>query len=38
MTKMRQDNDVIDRIGPVHVENETKLSGPIRQGAVYDVK
>ena len=30
MTKMRQDNDVIDRIGPVHVENETKLSGPIR--------
>ena len=38
MTKMRQDNDVTDCIGPILAKNETKLSGPIRQGTVYYVK
>ena len=30
MMKMRTDNDVIDHIGPLYIENETKLSWPIR--------
>ena len=26
MMKMRQDNDMVDRIGLLYIENETKLS------------
>ena len=35
MTKTTQDNDMADYIGVVYTKNETKLSGPIRLGAVY---
>ena len=31
MTKTRQDNDVIDRIGLVYVETETEQQRPIDQ-------
>ena len=36
MTKTRQDNDMTDHIGPLYIENETKLSCSIWQGMVYD--
>ena len=34
--KTRQDNDVIDYIGAVYTENDTKLSWLIGPGADYD--
>ena len=36
VTKIKQDNDVINRIGVVYSKIETKLSGPIWLGLVYD--
>ena len=36
MTKTRQDNDVIDRIGVVYAENDIELSWPIESGANCD--
>ena len=36
MKKMRQDNDMTDRIGSLYAENETHLLWPIWQGMVYD--
>lgn len=36
MTKTRQDNDLIDRIGLVYVKNDNELSGLIRSDVVYD--
>ena len=38
VTKTRQDNDVIHHIGAAYVENNTKLSWPIKLGANYDEK
>ena len=38
MTKSRQDNNVTDHTGALYAKNETELSWPIRQGAVYDVE
>ena len=34
--KIRDNNNVTDRIGTVYAENENELSWPIRQGVVYD--
>ena len=34
--KTKQDNDVTDRIGVIHIENETDLLWWIRLGAIYD--
>ena len=36
MTKMKQDNNVIDHTSLLYTENETELSCPIGQGTVYD--
>lgn len=36
MTKIRQDNGMTDCIGLVYFKIETKLSRPIRLGAVYE--
>ena len=38
MTKTRQDNDVIDRIGAVYTDIRTELSWPIRKDTVYHKK
>ena len=35
MMKTRQDNDLTKSIGAVYVENNSKLSWPIRLGANY---
>lgn len=34
--KTSQDNDMTDRIILIYIENDTKHSGPIRLGAIYD--
>ena len=34
--KTRQDNDMIDHIILIYIENDTKHSGPIGPGVVYD--
>ena len=34
--KTRQDNDLINRVGAVNANNETKLSWPIGLGVVCD--
>lgn len=36
MTKTRQDNNVTNRIDLVYAKNDSKLSGLIRPGAIYD--
>ena len=36
MTKTKNDNDVIDRIGIVYVENDIELSWPIKSGVICD--
>ena len=36
ITKSKQDNDVIDRIGVIFIEYNTKMSILIEQCAVYD--
>lgn len=36
MKKMRLENDLTDCIDSLYVENEIKLSRPIKQGTVYD--
>ena len=36
MMKTKHDNDMTDHIGAVYTVNETELSWPIRQGAIYD--
>lgn len=38
VTKMRQENNMIDRTSAVYIENETKLSRPIGLGVFYDEK
>ena len=36
LTKTLEDNNVINRIGLIYAKIETKLSGPLWLGAVYD--
>ena len=36
MMKTRHDNNVVNHIGPLYIENETKLLWSIQQGTVYD--
>ena len=36
MMKTRQENEITDCTGAVYAENKTKLSSPIRHGAVCD--
>lgn len=36
MIKIKQDNNVIDRIGLLYAKNDNELLGPIRLGVVYD--
>lgn len=36
MTKAKQDNNMIDRIGVVYAKNDIELSGPLRLGAFKD--
>lgn len=36
VTKIRQDNDVIDHIGAFYTKIDTKLSWPIKSGASCD--
>ena len=38
ITKIRQENDMVNRTSVFYAENDTKLSGPIRPGAVCDEK
>ena len=35
VTKTRDDNDMIDRIGTIYAENDTKLLWPIRLGVDF---
>lgn len=36
MTKMRENNYMINHIGPLYVENEIELWWPIWRGTIYD--
>ena len=36
VTKRRQENNIIDCIGPLHVEKKTKVSWSIEQCTIYD--
>ena len=36
MTKTKNDNDMIDRIGIVYVKNDIELSWPIESGVICD--
>lgn len=36
VTKIRQNNDMIDHIGAVHSQNDTELSSQIKPGIVCD--
>lgn len=35
VTKTKQDNNMIDRIGLIYAESEIELLGPIWSGAIY---